>query len=37
MGATDTISLTVEDFTGQIRRRARGIPTDATVGTSSPG
>ena len=32
MGATDTISLTVEDFTGQIRRRARGIPMDATVG-----
>ena len=32
MGATATMSLTVEDFTGQIRRRARGIPTDATVG-----
>jgi hypothetical protein len=32
MGATDTISVTVEDFTGQIRRRARGIPKDATVG-----
>jgi hypothetical protein len=32
MGPTDTISVTVEDFTGQIRRRARGIPTDATVG-----
>ena len=32
MGTTSTISVTVEDFTGQIRRRARGIPTDATVG-----
>ncbi len=28
----DTISVTVEDFTGQVRRKARGIPTDATVG-----
>jgi hypothetical protein len=28
----ETIDLTVEDFTGQIRRRARGIPRDATVG-----
>jgi hypothetical protein len=32
MVSADTISLTVEDFTGQVRRRARGIPTDATVG-----
>jgi hypothetical protein len=32
MGTTDTISVTVEDFTGQVRRRARGIPTDANVG-----
>jgi len=32
MATTDTLSLTVEDFTGQIRRRARGIPADATVG-----
>jgi hypothetical protein len=32
MVATDTLSVTVEDFTGQIRRRARGIPRDATVG-----
>jgi hypothetical protein len=32
MTATDTISVTVEDFTGQVRRRARGIPRDATVG-----
>lgn len=32
MTATETISLTVEDFTGQVRRRARGIPKDATVG-----
>jgi hypothetical protein len=32
MGSTSTISVTVEDFTGQIRRRARGIPADATVG-----
>ncbi len=28
----DTLDLTVEDFTGQVRRRARGIPRDATVG-----
>ena len=32
MVSADTISLTVEDFTGQVRRRARGIPADATVG-----
>jgi hypothetical protein len=32
MVATDTLSVTVEDFTGQLRRRARGIPKDATVG-----
>jgi hypothetical protein len=32
MRAADTISVTVEDFTGQVRRKARGIPTDATVG-----
>ena len=28
----ETLDLTVEDFTGQVRRRARGIPRDATVG-----
>jgi hypothetical protein len=28
----DTLDVTVEDFTGQVRRRARGIPRDATVG-----
>ena len=27
-----TLSLKVEDSTGQIRRRARGIPAEATVG-----
>jgi hypothetical protein len=32
MAVAETISLTVEDFTGQVRRRARGIPRDATVG-----
>jgi hypothetical protein len=32
MGMTGTISLRVEDSTGQVRRRARGVPTDATVG-----
>jgi hypothetical protein len=30
--STATMSLKVEDSTGQIRRRARGIPRDATVG-----
>lgn len=28
---TDTMTLEVEDFTGQVRRRARGIPRSATV------
>jgi hypothetical protein len=28
----ETMSLMVEDFSGQVRRRARGIPKDATVG-----
>jgi hypothetical protein len=32
MVTADTLDVTVEDFTGQIRRRARGIPRDATVG-----
>jgi hypothetical protein len=32
MGVAATIGVTVEDFSGQIRRRASGIPTDATVG-----
>jgi hypothetical protein len=27
-----TMSLVVEDFTGQVRRRARGVPRDSTVG-----
>ena len=30
--AEDTMSLTVEDFTGQVRHKASGIPRDATVG-----
>jgi hypothetical protein len=29
--ATKTMSLTVEDFTGQVRHRASGIPRDATL------
>ena len=28
---TDTMTLEVEDFTGQVRRRARGIPRTATA------
>lgn len=32
MNTGATMSLTVEDFTGQVRRRARNIPRDATVG-----
>ena len=32
MGSTATLSVRVEDSTGQIRRRARGVPSDATVG-----
>ncbi len=28
---SDTMTLEVEDFTGQMRRRARGIPRTATV------
>ncbi len=32
MVMADTLSLTVEDFTGQLRRRARGIPRHASVG-----
>ena len=31
MIANDTMTLDVEDFTGQVRRRARGIPRSATV------
>ena len=27
-----TLTLKVEDSTGQVRRRARGIPSEATVG-----
>ena len=30
--STATMSVRVEDSTGQVRRRARGIPKDATVG-----
>jgi len=30
--ADRTMSLVVEDFTGQMRHRASGIPCDATVG-----
>ncbi len=29
---TATMSLVVEDFTGQVRRRARGVPRDSTIG-----
>ncbi|MGD9714334.1 MAG: hypothetical protein AB7V46_20070 [Thermomicrobiales bacterium] len=28
---SDSISVDVEDFTGSVRRRASGIPKDATV------
>ena len=27
----NTIDLTVEDFTGQVRRRVRNVPRDATA------
>ena len=30
--AEATMSLTVEDFTGQVRHKASGIPRDATMG-----
>lgn len=30
--AEGTMSLMVEDFTGQVRHRASGIPRDATLG-----
>jgi hypothetical protein len=30
--AGKTISLMVEDFTGQMRHKASGIPTDASMG-----
>jgi hypothetical protein len=30
--AEKTMSLVVEDFTGQMRHRASGVPRDATVG-----
>lgn len=32
MIARDTMTLEVEDITGQVRRRAGGIPRDVTVG-----
>ena len=32
MSTTNTMNLYVEDFVGQARRRATGIPRDATVG-----
>ena len=31
MIAPDTMTVEVEDFTGQVRRRATGIPRSATV------
>ena len=31
VAVADTLDLTVEDFTGQVRRRARGIPREATI------
>jgi hypothetical protein len=35
--STATLSLRVEDSTGQVRRRARGIPREATVGDFTNG
>jgi hypothetical protein len=32
MSANGTIDLTVEDLSGQVRRRARKVPRGATVG-----
>jgi hypothetical protein len=32
MPTAELLSLEVEDFTGQMRRRATGISTDATIG-----
>ena len=32
MSANGTIDLIVEDLSGQMRRRARGVPSEATVG-----
>ncbi len=32
MVSTATMTIDVEDFTGQVRRRARGIPRNAMVG-----
>jgi hypothetical protein len=32
MSANGTIDLVVEDLSGQVRRRARGVPRQATVG-----
>jgi hypothetical protein len=32
MSTTATLNLRVEDSTGQVRRRARNVPADATVG-----
>lgn len=31
MIATGTMSFQIEDFTGQVRRRARNVPKNATV------
>lgn len=31
MTATETMSFEIEDFTGQVRRRARNVPREATV------
>jgi hypothetical protein len=35
MSATATLSFKVEDFTGQRRMRARGVPAEATIGEVS--
>ena len=32
MTANGTIDFVVEDLSGQVRRRARGVPREATVG-----
>ena len=32
MSATATLDLTLEDFSGQVRRRVRKVPTDALMG-----
>lgn len=32
MAMAETMTLFVEDFTGQVRHRASGVPRDATLG-----